>query len=86
MLVCAGPDYRGPRSQADSCEQARRWLHPPNVVDGVLVYVDDVDSRYGRARAAGAAILTEPADEPPGGLYKAGDLEGHRWMFMQAPH
>jgi uncharacterized glyoxalase superfamily protein PhnB len=85
MLGWPGPDYRSPGSHADSCEQARRWLQPANVVDGVLVYVDDVDSHYERARAAGATILTEPADETPGRLYKAGDLEGHRWMFMQAP-
>jgi uncharacterized glyoxalase superfamily protein PhnB len=85
MLGWPGPAYRSPRSHALECEGARRWLQPPNVVDGVLVYVDDVDSHYERARAAGASILTEPADEAPGRLYKAGDLEGHRWMFMQAP-
>jgi uncharacterized glyoxalase superfamily protein PhnB len=38
-----------------------------------------------QARAAGATILTEPADKPPGRLDKAGDLEGRRWMFMRAP-
>jgi len=59
-------------------------LDNPHVVDGVLVYVDDIDRHYERAKAAGATILREPKDEPYGRLYNAGDLEGHRWMFMQA--
>jgi uncharacterized glyoxalase superfamily protein PhnB len=85
MLGWPGPEYRSPKSHAEECELARKWLEPPNVVDGVLVYVDDVDVHFEQARAAGATILTEPADEPPGRLYKAGDLDGHRWMFIQAP-
>jgi uncharacterized glyoxalase superfamily protein PhnB len=85
MLGWPGPDYRSPSRHATECEQARRWLESPSVVDGVLVYVDDVDAHCERARAAGATILFEPKDEPYGRLYNAADLEGHRWMFMQAP-
>jgi PhnB protein len=80
-----GPDYRSPARHAEECEQARKWLDSPNVVDGVLVYVDEVDAHCDRARATGATILSEPRDESFGRLYKAADLEGHRWMFMQAP-
>jgi uncharacterized glyoxalase superfamily protein PhnB len=83
MLGWPGPDYRSPRRHAEDCEQARKWLDSPNVVDGVLVYVADVDAHCQRARAAGARILREPKDEPYGRLYNAADLEGHRWMFMQ---
>jgi PhnB protein len=85
MLGWPGPDYRGPAKHAVECEQARRWLDVPYIVDGVLVYVDDVDAHCEHARAAGATILREPKDEPYGRLYNAADLEGHRWMFMQAP-
>jgi uncharacterized glyoxalase superfamily protein PhnB len=85
MLGWPGPEYRGPAKHAEECEQARRWLEPRNVVDGVLVYVDDVDAHYEQARARGATILREPQDEPYGRLYNAADPEGHRWMFMQAP-
>ncbi|HEY3070238.1 MAG TPA: VOC family protein [Gaiellaceae bacterium] len=85
MLGWPGPDYRSPASHVEECEQARKWLEPPNVVDGVLIYVADVDAHCERARAAGATILREPKDEPYGRLYNASDLEGHRWMFMQAP-
>lgn len=84
MLGWPGPEYRSPLRHGEECEQARAWLEPPNVVDGVLVYVDDLDAHCARAREAGAAILREPKDEPYGRLYNAADLEGHRWMFMQA--
>jgi len=55
------------------------------VIDGVLIYVNDIDDHYEHAKSAGATILREPKDEPYGRLYNAADLEGHRWMFMQAP-
>ena len=85
MLGWPGPEYRSPARHAEACEQARKWLQAPHVVDGVLVYVADVDTHCDRARAAGATILSEPRDEPFGRLYNAADVEGHRWMFMQAP-
>jgi len=83
MLGWPGPDYRSPARHADECEQARRWLATPWVIDGVHVTVGDVDRHCERARAAGATILREPEDLPVGRLYSAADLEGHRWMFMQ---
>jgi uncharacterized glyoxalase superfamily protein PhnB len=85
MLGWPGPAYRGPARHGKECEQARKWLRPPHVIDGVLIYVDDVDAHCEQARAAGAVILREPKDEPYGRLYNAADIEGHRWMFMQAP-
>jgi PhnB protein len=55
------------------------------VVDGVLVYVDDIKSQFERAKAAGAALLSQIEEGPEGSpLYRVEDLEGHRWMFMQA--
>lgn len=85
MLGWPGPDYRSPKRHAAECERARRMYDVPYVVDGVLVYVDDVDRHYERARSAGAVILREPETELYGRLYNAADVEGHRWMFMQAP-
>lgn len=49
-----------------------------------MVYcrVDDADAHYDRARAAGATIIAEPADQPYGErVYRAIDCEGHRWLF-----
>ena len=80
-----GPDYRGPKKLAETCETARRMLETPYVVDGVLVEVDDIDAHYERARAAGATILSELEHNPGVGQrqYRAEDIEGHRWMFAQ---
>ena len=85
MLGWPGPDYQSLAHHAETCELARTWLDVPYVVDGALVYVDDVDAHCERARAAGATILREPKDEPVGRLYNAADVEGHRWMFFQRP-
>lgn len=85
MLGWPGPDYHSPARHVQVCEPARKWSNVPYIVDGVLIYVDDVDRHYQRAKSAGAVILREPKDEPYGRLYNAADREGHRWMFMQAP-
>jgi PhnB protein len=83
MLATPTPDYRGPKSHRDSCEQARKWSAVPFIIDGVLVYVNDVGAHYEQARKAGATILSEPEDGGPGKRYRAEDLEGHRWMFVE---
>ena len=45
---------------------------------------DGIDTHCERARAAGAAILMEPADQFYGDrTYRARDLEGHVWSFAQ---
>jgi uncharacterized glyoxalase superfamily protein PhnB len=44
--------------------------------------VPDVDAHYRQARAAGAIVLDEPADQDYGErVYRAIDPEGHRWIF-----
>jgi uncharacterized glyoxalase superfamily protein PhnB len=49
---------------------------------GVYVVLDDVDGHARRARAAGADIFMEPADQDYGGrVYSARDPEGHVWSF-----
>lgn len=85
MLGWPGPEYHSPKRHAGECDQARRWLEVPHVVDGVLVDVADVDRHHERARAAGATILAEPKTEEYGRVYNAADLEGHRWMFIRSP-
>ena len=75
--------YRGPRRHALSCATARAWLDTPYVVDGVLVYVDDVDEHHRRAKAAGAKILSDVEQNEIQRQYRCEDLEGHRWMFAK---
>jgi PhnB protein len=83
MLATPSPDYRSPKSHRETCEQASKWSSVPFIVDGVLVYVADVTAHYEQARKAGATILSELEDGSDGKRYRAEDLEGHRWMFMQ---
>lgn len=71
MLGWPGPDYQGPRRLG-------------NPTHSVHVYVDDVDAHFARARARGAKILEEPADQFYGDRrYGAEDPEGHQWYFAQ---
>jgi uncharacterized glyoxalase superfamily protein PhnB len=84
MLATPSPEYQAPATHRRECARADRWLSVPYVVDGNLVHVDDVDRHFAIAKAAGAIILSEPEDEPYGRVYRVEDLEGHRWMFLQA--
>ena len=86
MLATPSPDYQGPSLHRSNCTSADKWLSVPWVVDGVLVYVEDVAAHCERARRAGARILSEVEQGPPGTRYRVEDLEGHRWMFMERPH
>jgi PhnB protein len=83
MLAMPSPDYEGPKHHRETCEAAKNWSTVPWVIDGVLVFVDDVDEHFARAKRSGANVLSEPEDGPPGKRYRVEDLEGHRWMFME---
>lgn len=52
---------------------------------GVFVYLDDVDAHYARAKAAGAEIVQEIADQEYGRTYWARCPEGHDWFFTRPP-
>ena len=84
MLASPTPDYRSPKRHREICEQARIWSAVPWIIDGVLVYVDDLDRHFKRAKAAGATILSDIQEGPPGRRYRAEDLEGHRWFFFDS--
>ena len=52
------------------------------VTQAPYVIVDDADAHCRRARAAGAEIVMDVADQPKGGRpYSCRDLEGHLWNF-----
>ena len=87
MLATApSPHYHSPNSLKRHFEPARRWLDNPWVIDGVLVFVTDVDAHHANAKLHGATILSPPEDGPPARRYRVEDVEGHRWMFMSAPN
>ena len=83
MLASPTPDYEGPKRHREQCDRAKKWSSTPWIIDGVLVVVDDVDAHCARAKASGATILSEIEDGPPGRRYRAEDLEGHRWFFLE---
>ena len=69
-----------------ACEENR--CSPANVEGkntiSLYVYVADVDAHCEAARAAGAEIVAEPADQFYGDRhYTAKDPEGHLWTFGQ---
>ena len=83
MLGWPGPTYVGPKRHAETCDLERAKAESPYVVDGALVCVPDVEAHLTRARAEGATILGDVEDTPFGRFYRAEDIEGHRWMFLQ---
>jgi len=83
MLGTPTPDYESPKHHRQTCDRARNWSAVPWIIDGVLVYVDDLTAHFTRAKTAGAAILSAIEDDLPGRRYRAEDLEGHRWFFFE---
>lgn len=66
-------------------------MRSPASLDGVgtqfirVTLPDGIDEHCERARAAGATIIAEPADQFYGDrVYRALDPEGHVWNFNQA--
>jgi len=73
MLGPARSEFRSAAASALPALHASIWC-----------YVDDVDAHHRRARAAGARILREPADQPYGVReYDALDCEGQEWYFVE---
>jgi uncharacterized glyoxalase superfamily protein PhnB len=71
MMGCPGADYKNPKQLGQITQQ-------------LYIFVEDVDAHCARARAAGAEIVREPADQFYGDRqYGAKDPEGHCWFFAQ---
>jgi uncharacterized glyoxalase superfamily protein PhnB len=83
MMATPSTHYHGPKRHREECATAGAWHDVPYIIDGVLVYIDDVDAHFERAKAAGATILSPVEATPVGKRYRAEDLEGHRWMFTE---
>jgi uncharacterized glyoxalase superfamily protein PhnB len=50
----------------------------------LTVFVDDVDTHYARAKAAGARIVEELHETEYGERqYGAEDIDGHLWLFSR---
>ncbi len=83
MLATPSAEYESINKHRKHCKEMNAWLSVPYIVDGLLVYVDDVESHFKNAKINGAEILSEIENGFPGKRYRCADVEGHRWMFMQ---
>ncbi len=85
MLASPTPGYQSPKRLRELYAPAAEWYQTPYIINGVLVYVDDVEQHYKIASERGALILSGLEYGGPGTRYRAEDPEGQRWMFMQKP-
>ena len=83
MLATPTADYESINKQREHYAQMNKWLSAPYIVNGLLVYVDDVEMHFKTAKDNGAQILSDIEDGFPGKRYRCADLEGQRWMFME---
>ena len=83
MLATPSADYESINKHRSHCSQADKWLSVPWVVNGLLVYVEDVEAHYKKAKEKGAEILSAIEEGFPGKRYRCADIEGQRWMFME---
>jgi uncharacterized glyoxalase superfamily protein PhnB len=83
MLATPSPDYISPASHRKICASAAKMYTIPYIINGVLVYVDDIENHFNHAKANGAIMLSAIETGGPGTRYRAEDLEGQRWMFME---
>ena len=73
-IVMLASEYEGFGISPLALEQTHTMIH---------CIVDDVDAHFARARAGGATIVAEPANEHGQRRYRALDPEGHKWIFAQ---
>ncbi len=76
LLMVVGPPREGAASPVDQGARSTASVH--------VQLAEGIDSHCERARAAGARIQREPADQPYGDrVYTCLDIEGHPWSFGQ---
>jgi len=83
MLASPTEAYQSPKHHREVCELAAKWYQSPYIINGVLVYVENIEAHYQRSKACGANILSDIERGGPGARYRVEDLEGQRWMFME---
>ncbi len=83
MIATPGLDYESINKQRVRDKQMDKWLSVPWIVNGLLVYVTNVEAHFKTAKENGADILSEIEEGFPGKRYRCADVEGHRWMFME---
>ena len=82
MLASPTPDYQSPKHHREVCKQVRSGRRFPG---SSMAYSSmwTTSRPTSDAKAAGARILSDIEEGPPGRRYRAEDLEGHRWFFSR---
>ena len=83
MLATPSKDYISIKKQLNQSSLMNAMFQTPYIVNGLLVYVDNVDTHFEIAKQNGAEILSVIEDGFLGKRYRCADIEGHRWMFME---
>jgi uncharacterized glyoxalase superfamily protein PhnB len=83
MLATPSPEYICPARVKLLHADTAAMYATPYVVNGVLVYVHNVEHHFEVAKKHGAVILSVPEDTDNGKIYRAEDPEGQRWMFLE---
>ena len=83
MIATPSLDYESINKQRKRDKQMDKWLSVPWVVNGLLVYVENVHEHFKKAKENNAEILSEIEEDFPGKRYRCADIEGHRWMFIE---
>lgn len=75
-----------PRAERMTYSRAPAQVEGANT-QNLMVYVDDVEAHFARAKAAGATIVSELATQDYGDWidrgYECDDLGGHHWWFFE---
>ncbi len=83
MLASPSADYKSPVSLRKISDVAAKMYHTPYIINGVLVYVSNIENHFQNAKTYGATILSAIETGGPGTRYRTEDPEGQRWMFME---
>ena len=83
MIATPTAAYESINKQRERDHLMDQWLSVPWIVNGLLVYVENLEEHFQSAKENGAEILSEIEEGFPGKRYRCADMEGHRWMFMQ---
>ncbi len=79
MLSNGGMDYQSPKHHRENCSQAAKWYNVPYIINGVLIYVDDIKAHFENSKKLGAIILSDLEFGEPGELA----LKGKKSLYLE---
>ena len=83
MLAEPTPQYQNPKTVRESYPPAAELAKVPYVMNGVLIYVKDLNAVTERAIKHGGTALSEIETGFPGTRIRIEDPEGQRWFVIE---